>query len=219
MGMKTYEKGGKNMSKLFLIIFVQLLYVPMLTLRTICMVKNLKIVTSIFGFLEALIYIFGLSVVLSGEQSVVEMLVYAFGFALGIVVGIKVEQKLAIGYSSMHVNINHMNEELITILRNKGFGVTAYSGEGKFGERKKLDVLTNRKRENELIQLIYQYEPEAFVMAFEPKMFRGGYLTEIMKNRMETTIVNNINSKDESKNVVKRMAFELKKEIKKIKNW
>ena len=38
------------MTKLLLIIGIQLLYVPMLTLRTICMVKNLKILTALFGF-------------------------------------------------------------------------------------------------------------------------------------------------------------------------
>ncbi|MGB3366356.1 MAG: DUF2179 domain-containing protein, partial [Acidaminobacteraceae bacterium] len=164
------------MSKLILIILVQLLYVPMLTLRTISMVKNLKILTSVFGFLEALVYIFGLAIVLSGEQSVVEMLVYALGFGMGLLVGILVEQKLAIGYTTMHVNINHTNNEILTDLRDKGFGVTVFKGEGKFGDRNKLEILTKRKRESELIKLIYEKEPEAFIVSYEPKTFKGGYL-------------------------------------------
>jgi len=202
------------MSKLLLIILVQLLYVPMLTLRTICMVKNLKLFTSIFGFLEALIYIFGLAIVLSGEQSVVEMLVYALGFAMGLVVGIFVEQKLAIGFTSIHVNINHSNEDMLSTLRNKGFGVTVFAGEGKVGERKRIDILTKRKRENELIKLIYEYEPEAFVISYEPKMFRGGYLTEIMQKRMRLNKKNNFESVKDSLGVVKGTIDKMKKEIK-----
>ena len=85
------------MSKLILIIIVQLLYVPMLTLRTICMVKNLKKLTSLFGFLESLIYVFGLALVLSGDSSTLEMIVYAVGFSVGLVLGMIVEQKMAIG--------------------------------------------------------------------------------------------------------------------------
>lgn len=173
------------MSKLLLIIFIQLILVPMLTLRTICLVKNLKILTAIFGFLEALIYIFGLTIVLSGEQSIAEMVVYAVGFALGLFVGILVEQKLAIGFSSVHVNIDHNNATLVNILRDDGFGVTVYSGNGKYGKRIKLDILTKRKREAHLLEIIYDCEPTAFIMAFEPKMFRGGYLTEMMKRRIK----------------------------------
>lgn len=205
------------MSKLALIIFVQLLYVPMLTLRTICMVKNLKFFTSLFGFLEALIYIFGLVIVLSGEQSVIEMIVYAFGFALGLVVGIYVEQKLSIGFTSIHVNINHSNEVMLSSLRNKGFGVTCFAGEGKKGERKILDILTKRKRENELLKLIYEYEPEAFVISYEPKMFRGGYLTEIMQKQMRLNKRNNFEPVKKLVDVSKGTMCKLNKETKTLK--
>lgn len=208
------------MSKLLLIIVVQLLYVPMLTLRTICMVKNLKLFTSIFGFIEALIYIFGLTIVLSGEQKAIEMIVYSFGFAMGLVVGIYVEQRLAIGFSTLQVNIKNMNTELINILRNQGFGVTVYSGEGRLGERKKLDILTKRKRESELIKLVYKHEPEAFIIAYEPKMFKGGYLTEIMKKRMLIRKKTNKDLTHESLNTVEKTMKEIKREARALKkHW
>lgn len=173
------------MSKLLLIIIVQLLFVPMLTLRTISMVKNLKVLTALFGFLEAVVYIFGLSIVLSGEQSILEMLVYAVGFAMGLIVGIIIEQKLAIGYVTYNATINSYNKDLIEQLRNEGFGVTVHTGHGKLGERYRLDILTQRKREKHLLETIYQLEPTAFIISYEPKMFKGGYLTTLMKKRMK----------------------------------
>lgn len=174
--------------KLILIIVIQLVYVPMLTLRTISMVKNLKILTAAFGFLEALIYIFGLAIVLSGEQSILEMIVYAFGFASGLFVGIYVEQKLAIGYSSIHVNIRKHNKEMVEELRKQGFGVTVFQGEGRHGTRDRIDILTQRKREASLIKEIKNYEPDAFIIAYEPVRFSGGYLTKMMKKRREGRI-------------------------------
>lgn len=204
------------MSKLILIILVQLLYVPMLTLRTISMVKNLKILTTFFGFLEALIYIFGLAIVLSGEQSALEMIVYALGFGMGLLVGILVEQKLAIGYTTMHVNINHNNEMLVAELRDKGFGVTVFRGEGKFGSRNKLEVLAKRKRESELLKLIYQNEPNAFIVSYEPKMFKGGYLKDIMKKRNKARI-RSIDETEDNTGVFKNVINEFKSEIKKMK--
>lgn len=163
---------------------MQLCYVPMLALRTICMVKKLTLFTAFFGTLEALIYVFGLSLVLTGEQSVLEMLVYAFGFGLGLVVGIYIENRIAIGYTSVIANIREKNTVLINHLRESGYGVTVFEGEGRESARYRLDILTKRSQEKDLLDLINQYEPTAFVVFYEPKLFKGGYILELMKKRM-----------------------------------
>lgn len=208
------------MSKLLIIVLIQLLYVPMLTLRTISMVKNLKVLTAVFGFLESIIYIFGLAIVLSGEQSIIEMVVYAMGFAMGLVTGIYVEQKLAIGFSSFNVNINHNNTELVKDLRNSGFGVTTYQGEGRNGERIILDILTKRKKESLLIKKIYAHEPNAFIISYEPKMFKGGYLADIMKRRMRKSTKNKGINNEESLGVISRTIKKVRSEVNTLKkNW
>jgi uncharacterized protein YebE (UPF0316 family) len=163
---------------------MQLIYVPMLALRTICMVKKLTVLTAVFGTLEALIYVFGLSLVLTGDQTILEMLVYAFGFGLGLIVGIYIENKIAIGYTSVIANIREKNMALITHLRENGYGVTVFEGEGRESSRYRLDILTKRTKESELLELINQYEPSAFVIFYEPKLFKGGYILELMKKRM-----------------------------------
>lgn len=208
------------MTRLFLIIFIQLLYVPMLTLRTICMVKNLKVLTGLFGFMEALIYIFGLAMVLSGDQSILEMVVYALGFAAGLTLGIYIEQKLAIGFTSIHVNIEEENPTLVTVLRNEGYGVTSYCGAGKSGKRTKLDILTRRKSEKNLLKLIEKYEPKAFIMAFEPKMFRGGYLTEMMNGRLKRKLQRAGQAETEVKSVIEKTVAEIRNETETLKkDW
>lgn len=169
------------MKDIILILVLQLCYVPMLALRTISMVKKLTLLTAVFGFLESLIYVFGLAMVLSGDQSVLSMLVYALGFSLGLVVGIHVENKIAIGYTSILVNIRQRNDELMVRLRECGFGVTVFQGEGKDSPRFRLDILTKRARELELLRLIEEYEPAAFVLAYEPTRFKGGYMEVMMK--------------------------------------
>jgi uncharacterized protein YebE (UPF0316 family) len=206
------------MTRLFLIIFIQLLYVPMLTLRTICMVKNLKVLTGLFGFMEALIYIFGLAMVLTGNQSILEMVVYAIGFAVGLTLGIYIEQKLAIGFTSIQVNIEEENPSLIDVLRNEGYGVTVYLGEGKFGKRTNLDILTRRKSEKNLLKLIEKYEPKAFIMSFEPKMFRGGYLTEMMNGRIKRKLQRAGQAEKEVKSVIEKTVEEIRNETKTLKN-
>ena len=169
------------MKDIILILVLQLVYVPILTLRTIFLIKNMTVVASILGFLEALIYVFGLSLVFSGEQGPLAMLVYAIGFGLGILIGGAIENKLAIGYNNMIVNLMDKNPELINHLRNGGFGVTVYEGEGRDSKRYRLDILTQRSREEELIGIIEDYEPRAFIVSYEVRRFQGGFLVNAMK--------------------------------------
>ena len=169
------------MLNIFLILILQLVYVPLLTLRTIFLVKNMTLIASLLGFLEALIYVFGLSLVFSGEQGPLAMFVYALGFGIGILIGGAVENKLAIGYNSFEVNLLDKNKDLINILRDKGFGVTVYEGEGRDSKRYRLDLLTKRSREEELLDIIDQYEPRAFIVSYEPRRFKGGFLVNSMK--------------------------------------
>ncbi|XJZ27950.1 DUF2179 domain-containing protein [Bacillota bacterium Lsc_1132] len=169
------------MFNILLIFALQLIYVPVLTLRTIFLVKNMSVAASSFGVLEALIYVFGLSLVFSGHQSIAEMIVYAVGFGVGLYIGTRIENKLAIGYTSLVVNLMELNEKLIDLLRNKGFGVTVFEGMGRDSKRYQLEILTKRSRENEVLDLIEEYEPKAFIISYEPRRFKGGFLVKSMK--------------------------------------
>ncbi|QOR66156.1 DUF2179 domain-containing protein [Cytobacillus suaedae] len=171
------------MYDIILIFLLQLVLVPILSLRIIFVVKNLSLLASIFGFMEALIYVFGLSIVFSGEQSIAEMLVYALGFGLGIYLGGYVEEKLAIGYTTLTVNLLEKNTDLVTNLRNEGFGVTVFEGKGREGTRYQLQILTSRSLEEKLINMIVQEDPHAFIISYEPRKFKGGYLLKSMKKK------------------------------------
>ncbi|OIJ08169.1 hypothetical protein BKP35_18075 [Anaerobacillus arseniciselenatis] len=168
-------------SSIVLIFLLQIILVPILSLRIIFVVKNRSILASIFGFMEALIYVFGLSIVLSGEQSIAEMLVYALGFAAGIYLGGYIENKLALGYTNLTVNMLNNNTKLVSTLRDNGFGVTVFEGMGKDGIRFQLQILTKRSMEEKLMKMIEEYEPHAFIISYEPRKFKGGYLLKAMK--------------------------------------
>jgi uncharacterized protein YebE (UPF0316 family) len=174
-----------KLKDILLILLLQLIYVPILTLRTIFLVKGMSTYASVFGFVEALIYVFGLSLVFSGDQSTLAMVVYAVGFGVGIILGSYIESRLAIGYTTFLVNLMTKNEELISRLRQEGFGVTVYRGEGRDSARYRLDILTKRSREEELLAFIEEYEPRAFIISYEPRKFKGGFLLKSMKKQKQ----------------------------------
>lgn len=169
------------MKEILLILLLQLIYVPIYTLRTIFLVKNITVLASILGIAEMLIYVFGLSLVFGGDQNVVSMVVYAVGFGLGIILGTKLEQKIAIGYINVTVNTQEKNSNLIDTLRQNGFGVTLYTGEGRDSERYRMEILTKRNRENELIATVERFEPNAFIISYEPRRFKGGFLLDRLR--------------------------------------
>ncbi|WP_144548294.1 DUF2179 domain-containing protein [Bacillus sp. X1(2014)] len=169
------------MKEILLILLLQLIYVPIYTLRTIFLVKNITVLASILGIAEMLIYVFGLSLVFGGDQSIISMVVYAVGFGLGIILGTKLEQKIAIGYINVTVNTQEKNLNLIDTLRKNGFGVTLYTGEGRDSERYRMEILTKRNRENELIATVEKFEPNAFIISYEPRRFKGGFLLDRLR--------------------------------------
>ncbi|MFS0783733.1 DUF2179 domain-containing protein [Bacillus sp. 1P06AnD] len=171
------------MKDIVLILILQLIYVPCFTLRTIFLVKQLKVQAALLGFVESLIYVFGLSIVFNGNQTFLGMIVYAVGFGIGILIGTAIEQKLAIGFTTFNVNLPTRNQELIDHLRADGYGVTIVSVEGFESKRYKLEILTKRSMEDSLIDLIREYEPNAFIISYEPRRFIGGYMLKSMKKR------------------------------------
>jgi uncharacterized protein YebE (UPF0316 family) len=177
---KNDDRGAK-VKEILLILLLQLIYVPIYTLRTIFLVKNITVLASILGIAEMLIYVFGLSLVFGGDQSFVSMVVYAVGFGLGIILGTKLEQKIAIGYINVTVNTQEKNSNLIDTLRQNGFGVTLYTGEGRDSERYRMEILTKRNRENELIATVEKFEPRAFIISYEPRRFKGGFLLDRLR--------------------------------------
>ena len=106
-------------------------------LRTTFVVKGKKVQASLFAFLEAIIYIVSLGIVFSDLKNFLNIGSYILGYGIGVYIGGRIEEKLAIGYRSIHVNLTNYNEDLINKLRELRFGVTTYEGEG-INKRKKI---------------------------------------------------------------------------------
>lgn len=171
------------MRNAIIILALQMIYVPLLTLRTTFIVKGKKAQASMFAFLEAIIYIVSLGLVFSDLTNFYNIGAYIIGYSAGIYLGGIIEEKLAIGYRSIHVNLTQNNTELINKLRDLKFGVTTYIGEGRNNEKRfRIDIVAHRNRENEVISLVKSMEENAFIVSYEPTQFKGGYIMKQIKD-------------------------------------
>ena len=169
--------------KVILIFILQLIYVPVLSLRTVLVVKGETQKAPFVGFVEGIIYIASLGIVFSDLTNIYNMVAYVVGYAMGIYLGGKLENKLAIGYRVVQINLTKSNEELVNNLRSRKFGVTTFEGRGRNNEpRYRIEVMTHRIREKEVLRLTEDVDSNAFIVSFDLTQFKGGYLN---KNTLE----------------------------------
>ncbi len=167
-----------------LIVLMQFVIVPLTTLKTIFVVKGRTTLGAILGGIGALIYVISLGMVFADLSNYINMIAYALGNACGTIIGGRLEEKLAIWYRIVMVSLMEKNNDLIEMLRDEGFGVTVFVGEGRNGaKRYRLDILVKRNRVQELLDILERKVPKAFVVAYEPTNFKGGYLVKSMKRK------------------------------------
>ena len=166
-----------NQAVLFvlLIIAINITYVSLTTVRLILMIKGLRGYASALSIFEVFVFIMGLSIILNNLDSIWNIAAYCLGYAAGVYIGSIIEEKLALGYITAEVIVDSVNITFPQELRNSGFGVTTWIGEGRDGQRLVMIVLAKRKRQKELLKLIDKLCPSAFVVFEEPKHFRGGF--------------------------------------------
>jgi uncharacterized protein YebE (UPF0316 family) len=143
--------------------------------------KGQKYVAALISTMEITVYVFGLNLVLKYLNHFASIAVYAIGYGLGILVGSWIEEKLALGYITLKVISNEVDMNIATQLRQNGFGVTTWIGNGRDGDRLVMEILAKRKNQKDLYQTILELDPKAFVISLEPKQFHGGFWTRAIK--------------------------------------
>lgn len=165
--------------KLILIIMgINIVYVSLYTLRMIFVIKGQRILASILSVVEVFAYMMGLGIVLNNLDNHWNLAAYCIGYGLGVYIGSRIEEYLALGYVTVQVTVDCVEIGLPSTLREYGYGVTSWLADGKDGPRLMMQVLAKRSNERKLIDSLNKLCPKAFVVSFEPKNFKGGFWTK-----------------------------------------
>src|SRR5699024_10212782 len=158
-----------------IILVVNIVYVSFSTIRMILTLKGRRYLAAFVSIFEVFVYILGLSLVLENLDGIQNILAYAFGYALGIVTGSIIEERLALGYITVNVISSNPTLNFTERLREEGFGVTSWTSSGMEGDRLAMQILAPRKQELRLYKLVSDIDPRAFIVAYEPKHIQGGF--------------------------------------------
>lgn len=146
-----------------IVFFARICDVSMGTIRTIVTVQGRTLIAFCLAVCEIVIWISVASTVINQVKDHPVLIVfYAFGYATGNVVGIKVEGFLAFGVIILRIICREKGDEIAARLRELGQPVTKFIGEGMKGPVVELYIVSRRKYLNNLIKEVRSIDEDAF---------------------------------------------------------
>ena len=159
------------------IFFVRIIDVTLGTCRTVMVVKGKTLFATMIGFIEVFIWFLIVREALNTDvESIWIAVSYSLGFATGTYLGGFISKNLI--KTTFSVEVITSKKEMSDILREKGYGVTELSVEGKDTKTEKYMLLleVSNSSLNELKNYIKVLDKNAFTIVTETKLVQNGYL-------------------------------------------
>lgn len=145
-----------------LIFLARIIDVTLGTLRIVFISKGDKVIAPILGFIEVLIWLVAITQVMQNLSNFVSYLAWAAGFATGNFLGLRIEQKLALGQMVVRVITVEPADKLIDRLKGQGYRLTCIDARGTRGKVNLLFMIVKRKKLDTVVRIIRDYNPQAF---------------------------------------------------------
>jgi uncharacterized protein YebE (UPF0316 family) len=136
--------------------------VTLATLRNIFLSRGIKKIVPLIGFFEVLIWLLAISSIIKNLHNVLCYVAFAGGYSMGIVIGIKIEERLALGTQLIRIITNKKSAALMDALRASNMGVTEIDALGSQGPVKVLLIIAKRKDLTHIMDIVNTHHGSAF---------------------------------------------------------
>ncbi|HAJ96088.1 MAG TPA: hypothetical protein DCP02_07635 [Actinobacteria bacterium] len=153
------------------------------TLRVILMVRGKRSLSVIISFFEACIGIAAISKIIQDVSGIYSIIAYGAGFAAGLFVGMIISERISRNIMSTNIISNKNHNEIEILLRDAGFGVTSFYGNGKDGNLKILNVICGSSKLSRLRKEVCGEDPKAFIVTHRLDGISGGFFYNIRPGR------------------------------------
>lgn len=144
-----------------LIILARMTDVSLGTLRIIFISRGFKLLATMVGFFEVIIWLLAITQIMKNLNNVFYYLAYAGGFSLGTFLGMLTESKLAMGKALIRIIIPDSDAQIISRLKAAGCGLTYFPAHGAVNPVKVVFTLVNRKDIPCFLNILKETSPEA----------------------------------------------------------
>ncbi|UCH24560.1 MAG: DUF2179 domain-containing protein [Trueperaceae bacterium] len=163
-------------SGMLLIFAMRVIDVSLGTLRMIFIVRGLRLRAALISFFEVTIWVLAVSQVITNLGHLWNLLGYSSGFAMGTLVGIWLEGKLALGQVDVRIFSTTKGKDIAEGLRQAGFGVTELHGSGRSGEVDVVATVVPRRSTQQIVKLASAIDGRSFITVDDMKEVRRGYV-------------------------------------------
>jgi len=133
------------------------------TVRMIYVINGHRYIAAALGFIEVIIWALAVGGVIKFLTNPAALIAYGLGFAAGTLVGMIIEERLAIGYRMVHIFNREPSNSVAWPLRDLGYRVTTVPGEGLSGAVEIAYVSVKRKAMPALLDAVGDIAPQSFV--------------------------------------------------------
>ena len=161
-----------------LIFLARLCDVSVGTIRIIMLNRGRRSIAPVLGFVEVLIWLIAIRQIFQHLDNAAAFLAYALGFAAGTMVGMSLENKLAIGNVAIRVITSEDARDLIDKLSESKFGVTSFAAEGVNGKVRLIFSIAARKQLGRALEIINELHPKAFISISDVRSVSEGVFPE-----------------------------------------
>ncbi len=162
-----------------LIFFARILDVSINTVRIIFVMSGKKYVATLLGFMESLIWLLAIGQIFKHMDNIYCYIAYPAGFAGGILVGMLIEEKIALGKVIIRIITPEDLTQVTKFLLDKKFRYSIVSAQSNEGDEKLLFAVLKRDHVPEMLEELRLYLPKAFYTIESVKSAsEAGVLTE-----------------------------------------
>ena len=144
------------------------------TIRVIFITKGVRYLAPLIGFFEVIIWLLAIGQVMNNLTNVASYIAYGGGFATGTFIGMRIEEKISLGLTSVRIITIEEPSQLVNYLRSQNYGVTTVDGEGATGQVKMVFSIIRRQDLPDVVELIKKLHPGAFYSIEDVKSVSEG---------------------------------------------
>lgn len=145
------------------------------TLRVLFVIRGRRSLAWAFGFCQSGLWVVAITSVLSNLGNPWTLVAYAGGFATGNVIGMMIEERLAIGHGNMRVISSRWGSAIAEAVRAAGYAATEVPGRGKDGTVSVIHCSVRRRDIDRLQRAVQAIDPQSFVTIEDVRPLHRGF--------------------------------------------
>jgi len=162
-----------------LIFFLRILGNAITTMRLVFLNRDQSLTVAVLGFFESLTFAVALGFVVTNLDSLLNLLMYCLGYAVGSHVGFWLERRLTLKYVVLNIISREGHEDVANAIREAGFGATTIMGHGAEGQVYVVESVVERHNLNKCMVAIQKADPDAFITTQNLSSTRKGFVPAV----------------------------------------